>query len=311
VLKDLVIQGQWTVFYAGPNTGKTLLTMWMLRECMSTGQIDGSRVFYANCDDTYKGSIEKLEIAEKAGFQMLIPNVNEFKPDTLVATMKALAEQGEAQGVVIILDTLKKFTDLMDKKVSSEFGKVAREFVSAGGSLICLAHVNKHKGVDGKSIYTGTADIRDDADCVYIIEHLGSVDGVNTVEFDCAKARGDVATTMTFQFKKGGGYAGLFESVRRLDYNEAEMAHRAAADVAERQVDADIIEAVNAAIVNGQCGKSDIEKFVHSTGQISRDKVRAVLDKYTGRLWTVTVGDKNRHTYSLNLAPVIPPVSFL
>ena len=34
----------------------------------------------------------------------------------------------------------KKFTDLMDKRMSTDFGIIARGFVSAGGTLIALAH---------------------------------------------------------------------------------------------------------------------------------------------------------------------------
>ena len=316
IFKDLAIQGQNTVFYAGPNTGKTLLTLWMLRESVSTGEIDGGKVFYANCDDTYKGGVEKLEIAEKVGFNMLLPNVNDFKPDTLLATMKAMATQGEAPGVIIILDTLKKFTDLMDKRVASQFGEVARAFVSAGGSLICLAHVNKHKNAEGKSVYTGTADIRDDADCVYTIEHIGSTEEfcstTHAVEFECSKSRGDVAEKAAFQYtkKKGAGYSGLFESVKRLSRNDAETAHQAAQEAAERKVDADVIEAVKAAMVNAQHSKSDIEKFVQATSDISRNKVRAILDRYEGRLWVVEKGAKNASIYSLKQAPV-SPVSFI
>ena len=59
--------------------------------------------------------------------------------------MIELAETGQAKGVIIILDTLKKFTDLMQKKEATQFGIISRGFVAAGGTLICLAHTNKHK----------------------------------------------------------------------------------------------------------------------------------------------------------------------
>ena len=56
---------------------------------------------------------------------------------------------------MIILDTLKKFTDLMNKKASSEFGKLARTFVGAGGTIIALAHTNKNKDEEGKGVTGG------------------------------------------------------------------------------------------------------------------------------------------------------------
>ncbi|WP_051171189.1 hypothetical protein [Spongiibacter marinus] len=293
ILKDIAILGQWTVFYAGPNTGKTLLTLWMLQEAIGNGEIDGGKVFYANCDDTYKGGVEKLEIAEQFGFKMLIPNVMDFKSDTLLNTMEAMAEQGEARGVVIVLDTLKKFTDLMDKRISSRFGVIARAFVSAGGSLICLGHVNKHKDGDGKSIYTGTADIRDDADCVYTIEHVGAEEGfcqtTHTVAFECSKSRGAVADKAVFQYikKKAGIYKDLFNSVRRASRSDAEVAQQAAAEAERRQEDAEIIEKIKTALVNGESAKGTIVKFVCSVSDFSNSKVRTILERYEGRFWSM------------------------
>lgn len=299
ILKDLAIQGQWTVLYAGPNTGKTLLTLWMLEESVSNGEVDGNKVIYANCDDNFKGGVEKLQIAEQYGFKMLLPNVNGFKPETLITTMVQLADTLEAQGVVIILDTLKKFTVLMDKRIASEFGKAARAFVSAGGSLICLAHVNKHKGMDGKSIYTGTADIRDDADCVYIIENLGSRGETQTVQFENTKSRGAVATKMAFQYTMGSNYTELFESVRRLSNKEIVTAYRAVEDDKQLQTDADAIEAIKTALNNGANLKGDIVKFATSTFDVSRRQAHRILDEYEGRLWTADKGKNNASFYSL------------
>ncbi len=311
ILKNIAISGQWTVLYAGPNTGKTLLTLWMLKESVTSAEVEGNKVFYANCDDTYKGGVQKLEIAEQHGFNMLLPNVKDFKPDTLVATMAALAESNEARSVVIVLDTLKKFTDLMDKRVASQFGTYARAFVSAGGSLICLAHVNKHKSAEGKSVYTGTADIRDDADCVYTIEHIGSTGQTHTVEFECIKSRGDVADKATFQYSKGGDYISLFNSVRRLDSNDAEIAHRAAEEADRRKQDMELIEAVRTALTNNFCLKGDIVKFTTRTMGVSHRGIKRVLDEYEGRLWNVDKGANNASIYKLNEPPSAPMIDFM
>lgn len=299
ILKDLAIQGQWTVFYAGPNTGKTLLTIWMLCEATSTGDIDGYKVFYANCDDTYNGGAEKLEIAEQHKFNMLLPNINGFKPETLVTTMEQLALKGEAHGIVIVLDTLKKFTDLMDKRVASQFGSVARTFTSAGGSLICLAHVNKHKGLDGKSIHAGTSDIKDDSDCVYIIEHLSSKGDTHTVEFENTKSRGAVATKMAFQYTKGSNYTELFKSVKRLTGAEVVSAHHDVEEAKQLEIDSEVIEAIKTAITNGECLKGDIVKFTTSTYGISRRQTHRILDEYEGRIWNAEKGKNNASIYSL------------
>lgn len=79
-----------------------------------------------------------------------------------------------ASGTAVIPDTLKKFTDLIDKKLTSQFGVIARGFLFAEGTLISLTHTNKHVGVDGKKILPGTSDICDDSDCVFVIDTISS-----------------------------------------------------------------------------------------------------------------------------------------
>jgi len=145
IMDRIAILGQWTVIYAAPGTGKTLLTISMLRDQISKGLIQGTQVFYVNADDNFKGMTEKLEIAEKFGLQVFVPNFNGFVVDKMLPLMKSLAKSGQAHGIIFVLDTLKKFTNLMDKQTSSEFGNTAREFIAAGGSLVVLAHTNKHK----------------------------------------------------------------------------------------------------------------------------------------------------------------------
>ena len=203
----------------------------------------------------------------------------------------------------------------MDKKTSSEFGKVAREFVSAGGSLICLAHVYKHKGVDGKSIHAGTSDIKDDSDCTYIIERIGLTEGfcskTYTVEYTSDKTRGDVAHKVLFEYTKeeGAGYINLFDSVKRLEGDAVKVVHRAAEDVSERKADAEMIQSIENAIRQGSGSKSGIQKAVGH----SRRKVDSILEKYTDRLWNKSIGKHNKSEYTLNEAPKFPKeqVSFL
>ena len=106
VLKDIAILGQWTTFYAAPNTGKTLITLWLLREALQDFCLDGDDVFYVNADDNYRGIVEKTELAEHWGFHMVAPNLNGFNSAEITDLMIELTETGQAKGVIIILDTL-------------------------------------------------------------------------------------------------------------------------------------------------------------------------------------------------------------
>ena len=52
LLDGLALMGQATVLYAAPNTGKTLLVLWLLIQAIKEGRVDPSLVFYINCDDS-------------------------------------------------------------------------------------------------------------------------------------------------------------------------------------------------------------------------------------------------------------------
>jgi hypothetical protein len=303
VLKDLAILGQWSVFYASPNTGKTLLTLWLLREQIQSGELSPERVFYINADDAFKGAVEKAELARELGYQMLVPGINGFNTKEVLPLMSALVEHKQAHSAVIILDTLKKFTDLMEKKAASEFGKIARMFVSSGGTLICLAHTNKHKDHDGKSVYTGTADIVDDADCAYVIEG-GEASGAKLAEFRNIKARGDVKLTVSFRYdKEAGSYEQLIDSITRVDgAAQGNLAAEAALNKAI-ELDSEVTRAMLAFIPENGVAKTELVKLVaEDTGQ-SRRKIIIVLERWCGddywkgHRWHRQTEDKNAKVY--------------
>jgi len=310
IMDRIAILGQWTAIYAAPGTGKTLLTLWMLRDQISKGLIHGNQVFYVNADDNYKGMTEKLEIAEEFGLQILVPNFNDFAVDQMLPLMISLAKSGQAHGVIFVLDTLKKFTDLMDKRMSSQFGNTARQFVTAGGSLIVLAHTNKHKDADGKGIYSGTSDIVDDSDCGFIIDKLGESDEFSgkkiTVEFSNIKSRGDVASKLGFTYSNGGqSYLDLLDSVERIDEKSLEGSKREIELEKLLVRDEEIIKAVCLAINEGVQSKDILVKEVKKRTAETTAKVKAVIKSRTGgkyvlgHRWIVTPGENNAQIFSV------------
>jgi len=316
IMDRIAILGQWTSIYAAPGTGKTLLTLWMLRDQISKGLIDGDQVFYVNADDNYKGMTEKLEIAEKFGLQVLVPNFNGFSVDQMVPLMISLAKSGQAHGVIFVLDTLKKFTNLMDKRTSSEFGNTARQFVTAGGSLIVLAHTNKHKDVEGKGIYSGTSDIVDDSDCGFIIDKLDESDEFGgkktTVEFSNIKSRGDVASMLGFTYSTGGqSYSDLLDSVIRIDEKSLEGSKREIVIEKLLARDVDFITAVCLAISEGVRSKDMLVKEVKKRTAETTARVKSVIENRTGRdyalgqRWSVTQGENNAQIFSALPTPYI------
>ena len=310
VLGKIALAGQWTVIFARPNAGKTLLTIWLLMEAIKSAAVEADSIYYVNADDNYKGLTEKLELAEEHGFNMLSPGHKGFKADLLFQLIDLMISQGQARGKIIILDTLKKFTDTMDKKQSSEFGKAARSFVSAGGTLICLSHVNKHADAEGKVIYAGTSDINDDADCTYTLQlsNEDSFTKVRTVKFENMKNRGVVASTATYEYDGSDdvNYLERLKSIQGVSDDEVKERVRIREREDRFSKDKGVVECIRSEIANGCDLKTELIKAVVAALGESRKEVRRVLDHYTGdkvgeyQYWAVQVGDKNSHRYVLN-----------
>ena len=260
VLDELALQGQWMVCYAQYNTGKTLIFIKMLLDSIQSNNIDGNNVYYINADDTHPGLTDKLQLAEEYGFHMLAPGYDGFNEDELLELLSELVSRDEAKNTIIVLDTLKKFVNVMSKDASSSFGKIARKFIAKGGTLLCLAHVNKKLGPDGSPVHEGVGDIINDADCVYILKTL-LVDTdaqIKTVEFEMEKSRGKVARTSAFQYsiEEGLNYSELLASVESVDSKIASEL-RSNVSVPNSKSEADLIDGIKACISEGINTKSE------------------------------------------------------
>lgn len=307
VLDRIAILGQATTIYAKPNTGKTLLVLWMLIESIKAGRISGENVYYINADDDYKGLVYKTSLAEKHGFQMLAPGHNDFESVALQGYMRQMIDDGTASGSVIILDTLKKFTNLMEKKTNSGFMNRAREYVSNGGTLIMLAHTNKNRDADGKAVFGGTSDVVDDCDCAFILDEVAKTNTTKQVLFENIKCRGDVANELAFSYsvEEGKRYQYRLESVEPADKNATAKAKEEKIAADARAKDQEVIDAITEAIEQGITQKTPLIMAAHDYSGISKRRLTTVLTRYKGTdfskgdLWREEVGGKNAKNYHL------------
>lgn len=301
VLDHIAILGQATVIYAKPNTGKTLLVIWMLIESIKSGRIDGKDVFYINADDDYKGLVFKTGLAEQYGFEMLAPGHNGFESAALQGYMRQMIDDDTARGKVIILDTLKKFTDLMNKKTGSEFMCRAREFVAHGGTLIMLAHTNKNRDADGKAVFGGTSDIIDDCDCAFILDEIAKTATTKQVLFENLKSRGIVASELAFSYsvEEGRHYQHRLDSVEPADKGSTEQAKKDKIIADKRAKDKPAIDAITETIEQGITLKTDLIRTACEDSGVSRRVLIKALDDYTGSLWGLSVAGKGAKNYRL------------
>lgn len=304
ILPNIALLGQFTVLYARHNSGKTLLVIYLLTEVIRSEKIDASNIYYFNLDDSQSGLVEKLKIAEEWGFHVLCDGYRGFKVKEFITHIEKLCETDQARGVVLVLDTLKKFTDLMDKRKASLFGEVIRRFVLKGGTVIALAHVNKKVGSDGKPVYAGTTDIIDDADCAYVLDLISTDDATKTrvVEFENKKKRGNVASRVAYSYsiEDGLSYQELMATVCHVDEKNLSLAKQSE----EVKADSEIIEAVAACISKGGFTKMRLRDAVSESIGISKLAAVRVIEKYEGKdpekhWWTFTVKARGAKVYFL------------
>ena len=304
LLGQVALLGQFTVLYGAPNTGKTLITLGLITEAIQQGRVDPSRVYYLNMDDNSAGLVAKLQIAEEYGFHMIAEAHRDFSADQVVGLIEELSQDKNAGPLVIIIDTLKKVTDLMDKTKASRFTKAIRGFVLLGGTVVALAHTNKNPGRDGKPVYGGVSDIVNDCDCAYTIRTLDTESDATqkVIEFENIKRRGGVVQQAAYSYttEDGIAYNELILSVKSLDEKTLAPLKQAKAI----RSDADVIETVRTCIAEGFNTKMKLATEAASRAGISRKSALRIIEQYTGEnpsvhRWTFSVQDRGAKVYVL------------
>jgi RecA-family ATPase len=281
IFGELVLQGQATAIYARYNTGKTLILIYLIIEAIKQGLIDPAKIMYINMDDNGSGLVEKVRLAQEYGFHMAADGHQDFQAKEFRVAMEKMIEENSARGQIVILDTLKKFVNTMNKDASREFAAVVRRFCLKGGTVIALSHVNKKAGADGKAVYTGTTDIVDDFDCAYTLETIGEDASTKQkiVEYTNIKRRGNVARNAAYGYstEQDQSYDELLLSVQEVDPDKSQPIKQAA----ELLSDAFAIAAVKSCIAEGVNTKMKMVDAVSKATKASRRDVLAVIEKYT------------------------------
>jgi len=305
VLGKIAACGQISILCGEANSGKTLITFRELTKSIEDGRIDPKKLFYLNMDDNYNGLIEKLKIAEKYGsFNMLAEGHKGFRADDFIRGLEDYIKEDQARGVVIILDTLKKFVDVMNKSDCRNFNAILRQFSAKGGTVIALAHTNKQKGADGKAIFGGVSDLKDDCDCMYILSPRAEVNTQNRiVQLENVKNRGSVVDNTSYCFEKkgtNGSYNDLFLSVHEVDEEKL----TALKQHESLRTDGEIINIVIACINKGINTKGELKDALAKEAEISKSKAINLIEKYTGsepekHRWNFTVQGHGKNVFAV------------
>jgi hypothetical protein len=255
-------------------------------------------------DDNSSGLVDKVRLASEYGFHMAADGHKGFSAKEFRAAMEKMIMTDAAHGVIVVLDTLKKFVNTMNKEQSAEFTRIVRQFCLKGGTVIALSHANKNPGADGKIKYTGTTDIVDDFDCAYTLETIAAQAETSqkVVEFTNIKRRGDVALTAAYSYatERGLSYNELVLSVQEVDPLQLGPIKQAV----ELQSDATVITALEACIAEGINTKMKMIDAASKRASASTRATLKVLDKYTGEdislhHWTFVVRERGAKVFEL------------
>lgn len=187
--RRLIPEGHMIAICSKANGGKTTLMVHIAGDMAK----DGYRVMYINADASASDIKDYKHHAMEYGYTLINPDLTNGTADKVIEELKfASTSQSDCSKVVIVLDTLKKFGDMMNKAKSKQFNSLLRTLTAKGITVICLAHTNKHDDKDGKPIFEGTGDLRNDFDELIYLIPIRNPDGTTTVSTLKDKTRADI-----------------------------------------------------------------------------------------------------------------------
>ncbi len=187
IYPKLIPQGLITAYPSPANGGKTAI----FTHAACRLAKEGYEVFYINADASPSQLKSQQEKADKHGFSILAPDAKDA--GGVAGLLKTLTDLGQMDvslnKAILMVDTLKKFVDMLDKGQLKSFINLLRKLVAKGATVCLLVHTNKYLTPDGHLIYEGTADLRNDIDnMIYLYSSLAE-SGVREVTSNPDKTR--------------------------------------------------------------------------------------------------------------------------
>lgn len=264
-----IIAGQHLAVWSAPgNGGKTSLAKFAAGELAQAHRV----LFFQ--EDASAGDLPALfQHAEAHGYKLFNSTLAGSATDDQISVLRRLVKDGASlDGVVMFFDTLKKYNDLMSKGGSRAFFKLMRSLTQRGATIVLLGHTNKHRGVDGKLMFEGVGDVRNDVDeLIYIDATDKDPRGVVTLTMRPDKTRCVVRET-TFEIDT------KCMEVRALD----RVVDVAAMVEQKRQLEEDqaLISCVRSALARGGMKHTELRDIVVADSGRSRKNVVSVIDRY-------------------------------
>jgi hypothetical protein len=283
----MVAMTELSVVYGSAGSGKTLVILSDIGRSILDKTTKGEDVVYVNLDDSAIGLAEKAEILAELKIKM----IKEFDRNMLYS----MIDENVAKGKVIIIDTVKKIANLMDKAQVAGMMKHFKNFTHAGGTVILIAHANKNLSPDGFPVLEGVGDLRNDADCVVMVQRHKDI---ITMSND-RKNRSYVELEAIFQTLETKNYKSLMHSIKQLSGQEAIDLKMQREQECFKEDNRRLIETITEMIGLFPAQKTKlVDDLIKDTG-LSRRNIVTTLELLEGDLWDLEKGDNNSKNYSL------------
>ncbi len=183
------------------------------------------------------------------------------------------------------------------------FGITVRDFVMKGGTFIGLGHTNKNRDGDNKLVYSGTSDLIEDVDCIYMMDiKYDNTDenGTQTkhIQLINQKLRGNNALELTFAYLKAESlkYVDMINSVRNIDKNTHTKAKSLQDEVFKYNdyLDKypDAVSLIKSVLDGNKMDKTELRDFLLKNTKYGRDKCAEIIDRVSGKLINFEVSGK-------------------
>ena len=302
IIPNVIAQGMLHVFAAKYNGGKTtLFTYWWAGQMVDSGK----EVIYVQADIGAGQAKVMSEFAEWRGYTLATPGITEDTSidDVMIVLNQLKDEKGSLEDCVLIVDTLKKFTDLNQKGVTKKVFELFRALTRKGLTVILLSHTVKHENESGVLVFEGTNEVATECDNLIMLDKVTQPDGSMLVSTRIEKERVPYEPlTIEIRFVEDGP---TFSYVDNIDLNVLGNAQDRLQD------DESIITAIQDSLTSGPLNQQQV---IAQCESIPVNRIRQVLERYTEghgapripEHWRNVRGDKNASIYSL-----LPPAEKL
>lgn len=281
IYEKLIPKGLITVIAAPPNGGKTTIAMHIAAVIASKH----FQVFYIDFDSSGIHIGEYFKLTHPANIEYWTEIGSDLDAQALLTQLVHVSKnEADQSDCVYIFDTLKKFTNLMNKAKVAEFMGKVRSLTRNGATVLLLAHTNKRPEVDGSYLFEGVGDVKNDCDNLFYLLPTKNDDGSLTVTVDLGDSSKKKALlepcTFIIQPDRTVNLSEQYadpESVRSYEYDKSD------------------IETILNILQDETLNESMLIDLAQQQG-ISRRQCRRILRSYD--YWRVTKGDKNATLYS-------------